>query len=91
MATSDLLNHLLNFAAPAAFVAVLVMLLARVLVRRVPRATAWWVQLLLNFAVGLAVLVGGLWVYGVDGKMVTYAVLVLACASSQWIAAKAWR
>jgi hypothetical protein len=30
------------------------------------------------------VLLGGLWFFGHDGKMATYAALVLACASSQW-------
>ena len=40
---------------------------------------------------GFGVLVGGLVIFGHDGKMATYAVMVLACASCQWVAAKAWR
>jgi hypothetical protein len=33
---------------------------------------------------GLAVLVGGLVLTGNDGKMATYGVLVLVCASLEW-------
>jgi hypothetical protein len=36
-------------------------------------------------------LLAGLLVYGRDGKMATYALMVMVCASSQWFAAKAWR
>jgi hypothetical protein len=37
------------------------------------------------------ILLAGLVIFEHDGKMATYAAMVLACASSQWIAAKAWR
>jgi hypothetical protein len=34
---------------------------------------------------GSAALLGGLWFFGHDGKMVTYAALVLVCATVQWL------
>ena len=37
------------------------------------------------------VLVAGLVFFGRDGKMATYAALVLAIASSQWLLLRGWR
>ena len=45
----------------------------------------------MNTAVGVLVLLGGLVLTGRDGKVATYAVLVLAMASSQWLLLRAWR
>lgn len=36
-------------------------------------------------------LLAGLAYFGNDGKMATYAALVVACASSQWVLVKGWR
>jgi TRAP-type C4-dicarboxylate transport system permease small subunit len=91
MGPLDLLDHLLNFVAPALFVAVLLALAARVLVRRAPASLALWKQMALNFLAGLAVLLGGLAVLGRDGKMATYAALVIVCATSQWLLLRGWR
>jgi hypothetical protein len=44
-----------------------------------------------NLLVGSAVLLCGLWWFGRDGKMQTYAALALAVASSQWLLARGWR
>jgi hypothetical protein len=33
----------------------------------------------------------GLWYFGRDGKVATYAAVVLAVATAQWLAARAWR
>jgi len=41
--------------------------------------------------VGCAVLVAGLIVLGRDGKMLTYAALVLGCATCQWVLVRGWR
>lgn len=76
--------HLLNFAAPALVVGMLTALLARMFMKQRPAAPSWHAQAAINFVVCLAVLLGGLWFFGHDGKMATYAALVLACASSQW-------
>jgi hypothetical protein len=37
------------------------------------------------------VLGAGLWYYGVDGKMATYAGLVVAVAGCQWLGSRAWQ
>jgi hypothetical protein len=39
----------------------------------------------------LVVLAAGLWWFGHDGKMATYAALAVAVATSQWLAGRAWR
>ena len=84
MGLPDLLNHLANFAAPALWMAVVVSLLARLFMKKVALAQALPAQAAINFIVCLTVLVLGLWWFGRDGKMVTYAVMTLACATSQW-------
>jgi hypothetical protein len=35
--------------------------------------------------------VGGLVLWGIDGKMATYSVMVVACATVQWLMCKAWQ
>ena len=86
----DFLLHLLSFAAPALAVAILVALGAR-LVFRGPQRPGWGVSLLANALTGLAVLAAGLWWFGRDGKMATYAALVVAVATAQWLVGRAWR
>jgi hypothetical protein len=91
MGPLDLLIPLLNFVAPALFVAVVVALVSRLFARKGSVALAWWAQAAINFVVGAAALLLGLWYFGHDGKMATYAALVLGCASSQWLMARGWR
>jgi hypothetical protein len=85
--------HVLNFIAPAVFLAGLCAVLARVTSR-------WWLplapwslltQTMVGGVLGAAVLLAGLFVFGVDGKMATYGALVLTCASVQWLMCRAWR
>ena len=90
--------HLLNFLAPAWGVALFVVLLSRLMGRAfmpTARTSGWtqsaWTQLWVNGVLGSAVLVAGLWVWGVDGKAATYGVLVLVAGSSQWVLCRAWR
>jgi hypothetical protein len=40
---------------------------------------------LFNSIVGVVVLLAGLLWFGNDGKVITYAAMVLACASTQWL------
>jgi hypothetical protein len=75
----------MGFVAPALFVSLGVALGARVLGGARP-ALPLWAQFVINFLVGTAVLAGGLWHFGVDGKMATYAALVGAVATAQWLA-----
>jgi len=91
MGPLDLTFHLLGFAAPAVAVALLVALGARLITPRQAAARSWWSQAAINFIVGALVLLAGLWHYGVDGKMATYAALVVAVATCQWAFSGAWR
>ena len=84
MGPIDSFIHVLNFALPALAVGVLTALAARIFIKNKPKAQAWYAQAAINFLVCLLVLVGGLWFFGRDGKMATYAALVLAGATSQW-------
>ena len=83
--------HLLSFLAPALAVAAFVALAARIVLPPAARPKSWWLAFVLNFAAGAVVLAAGLWYFGHDGKMATYAALVLAVASMQWAAGRAWR
>ncbi|MES2784759.1 MAG: hypothetical protein V4684_04795 [Pseudomonadota bacterium] len=90
MGPVEFLLHLIAFAAPAAVVGLLVALAARVLIPR-SASLAWWRHAAINTAAGLAALGLGLGYFGVDGKMATYAALVLAVASAQWLAGRGWK
>ena len=76
--------HLLNFFAPAAGIAVIASALAKLLWRRELSGVAW--LRLWAWAAGWAMLAGsgGLLYFGRDGKMATYAAMVVACATSLW-------
>lgn len=91
MGPLDLFLHLLSFLAPALAVALLVALAARIIMPWQPTTRSWWVQGAINSIVGMVVLAAGLWHFGVDGKMATYAALVLAVASCQWACSRGWR
>lgn len=91
MGPLDTLNHLLNFFAPAVAMAVLMALGARVLRWKSSSSTAAWAQFAIQLGVGCAVLLAGLVLLGRDGKMATYAALVLACATCQWWLGKGWK
>jgi hypothetical protein len=84
MGPLDLLFHLLSFLAPAIGVALLVALAGPLLVSRKAGGPRWWVLAAINSVAGGGVLAAGLWWWGVDGKMATYAALVVVIASCQW-------
>ncbi len=79
-----LINHAINFLAPALWLAVLLPLLSAFLIRKRPVALTWYAQAAIHLIAGSVVLAGGLWVFGRDGKMLTYLALVLAAATVQW-------
>ena len=84
MGPIDALWHLLNFFVPALGVGVLASLCAKLLWRRALKRVSWrrlggWAT-----ACSAVVLVGGLVVFGHDGKMATYGAMVLACAITLW-------
>ena len=90
-----LTDHLLNFIAPAAVVALLLALSSRVfsrfLVSKKPVSQSISAQVATVFIVNVVVLCAGLVFFGNDGKMGTYAAMVLASALSQWVLARGWR
>ena len=90
MGPLDLFFHILSFCAPALAVAFLVAGGARVFMRSGAAGVTWWGHAAINSIVGVAVLVAGLWYFGVDGKMATYAALVAVVASCQWVCSRAW-
>ena len=87
----DLLIHLAGFVAPAAVLALLVAFCARLAGMGKSGGLRFWPQVALAFVAGVAVLGAGLWWFGRDGKMATYAALVLVVATVQWLAARGWR
>ncbi len=91
MGFTDALNHLLNFAAPAFGLAVLLALASWLLNRKRPIVLSMIAQLAINFVVGLLVLAFGLWYFDRDGMMATYAALVVGMATSQWVMERGWR
>ena len=84
MGPLDPLNHLLNFAAPALALGLVLAFLAPVFIKNKAMARTRTAQAAINFVVGLLALLAGLLFFGRDGKMASYAALVLATASSQW-------
>jgi hypothetical protein len=91
MTPLNLLYHLLSFLAPAAAVAAGVALASPLLMPKQAPSRSWWSQGAINFVVGAVVLVAGLWCWGADGKMATYAALVIVIATFQWVCGRSWR
>jgi hypothetical protein len=84
----DFYWHTLSFIAPAVALALVVAAAGRVMY---PGRGRWWVHAICHATAGAVVLLLGLWIFGVDGKMATYAALVVAVATSQWLCSGAWR
>lgn len=85
------LAHLLNFAAPALVLALGLALVARAIGSKDTHLTGWWAQVAINSIMGCGVLLAGLVWFGRDGKLATYAALVLLCAACQWVLSGSWR
>ncbi len=84
MGPLDLLNHLLNFVAPALVVGLVLAVVGPFLVKKRSVAHTLLAQTAINTIAGSAALLVGLWFFGHDGKMASYTALVLVAASSQW-------
>jgi hypothetical protein len=87
----DAANHVLNFFAPAVFMALLVALGGRFFKPNKPLAQRYSAQAAINFIACAAVLLVGLWFFGNDGKIATYTAMVLVSATVQWVVLGAWR
>ncbi|MDR6212546.1 hypothetical protein QE399_000235 [Paracidovorax wautersii] len=83
--------HLFNLVLPALAVAVLLVLGCKVFMRKRAAARGTLAQIAINFVVGGAIIAAGLVWLGRDGKMLTYAALVLGCATTQWVLLRGWR
>jgi hypothetical protein len=88
---TDLAVHAANFFAPAVFMALGVSVLSRFLWRKRSLVMNWWAGVAIQLIACCSILVGGLLVFGVDGKMATYAALVLGCGLAQWLLIRGWR
>ena len=90
-----LLDHILNFMAPTAAVALMLVLAARLFSRFLVSKRSFTQSILAQaaivFVVNLFVLGTGLVFFGNDGKMATYAAMVLAAALCQWVLLKSWQ
>ena len=84
MSTLALVNHGLNFLAPALWLAILLPIVAWVFMKKRASAQTYRTQVALLFAAGSVVLALGLVLFGRDGKMLTYLALVLVTATGQW-------
>ncbi len=84
MGPLDLINHLLNLAAPAVFVGFFLALAAPRLLRTGPRRGGLAACGLVNSICGVCALLAGLWFFGNDGKMASYLALLVASAASQF-------
>ncbi len=84
MGPLDALWHLLNFVFPGVLLGLLSAAGAKLLWRR-ELAAVPWKRLARDAALAsVAVLVAGLVLFRQDGRMATYAAMVLACAITLW-------
>jgi hypothetical protein len=83
--------HLLNFIAPAVFMALVLPWVGRLVFRKAAFRHNWWTQSAIIFGVAASVLIAGLLWFGHDGKMATYAALVGLPAVAQGVLLRAWR
>lgn len=86
MSLVGLFWHVIVFLAPAAWVALVLGLAGRFLSRKKNPWHYSYALFAMVFGCGGLTLLVGLWVWGSDGKMSTYAALVVVCASVQWAA-----
>ena len=83
----DLFWHFADFVLPAVGVGALTAALCKLFWRRALARFTWVTLAWQASAAGLAVLVAGLVITGHDGRMITYAGLVIACAIVPWLKA----
>jgi hypothetical protein len=91
MGVLDALWHLIGFVMPAACIACVLPLFARIFKQNRPIAGNFIAQSAIIFIVCIVILVAGLFITGRDGKMITYLAMVLAGGTAQWWLSGAWR
>jgi hypothetical protein len=80
----DTLWHLLNFFAPAVGVGILASMMAKLVWHRRLKGVAWRSLILWATGASAAALVAGLVVFGRDGRVATYGLMVLCSALGLW-------
>lgn len=91
MSALDFLIHLSSFVAPAVFLALVLAAGARLVGRQGAHVLPWYHMASVNALLGILVLALGVVLLGQDGRMGTYAVLVLAMGTCQWLMSGGWR
>jgi hypothetical protein len=91
MAPLDQLYHLANFLAPAIALGCVLALAGPLVNKKSPLALGFIEQAAINSIAGAVALGLGLWFFGRDGKMASYAALVVFAATSQWAGGRSWR
>ena len=91
MGLPELLNHLLNLLLPAFVTGALVALFAPVMRLCGPARRSWLRQSVLNALAGSVAVLTGLWYFGHDAKMATYAGMLVLCASMQFMSTRGWK
>ena len=86
-----ILNHLISLLAPALVVGPLLALAAPLVQRKAALRRPWLLQSAINVLVGVLVLLAGLWFFGHDAKMASYAAMVVLCATAQFVAVRGWQ
>ncbi len=86
-----LLNHWVNLLAPALVVGPLLALAAPLVQKKAALRRSWLWLSVLNMLVGMLALLGGLWFFGHDAKMLSYVAMLLGCATAQFVAVRGWR
>lgn len=91
MTYANLFWHLLGWLLPAMALAPAMVLASRLLGGRPAAGWGWRLQVGINLGICVLVLLGGLLWSGADGRMGTYAVLVLASAACQSVLTRGGR
>ena len=95
MTALNLTNQLLNFIAPAAFLALALVLLTAIFTRlftsKRPFAHSRSKQFAIIFIVSALLLLVGLVVFGRDGRVASYALLAVGAATCQWVLLRGWK
>ena len=91
MGPLDQILHLINFCAPALAVGFVLAVLSPLIVGKSSSAPGIIGRAAINCVAGVLALGLGLWFFGNDGKMVSYAAMVVAGATGAWLGARGWR
>jgi hypothetical protein len=91
MGPLDQIYHLANFLAPAFAVAIALAFAGHFFINNSALAHGFIAQAAINFIAGVLTLGLGLWFFGRDGKMASYAALLVVATTSQWVGGRSWR